>query len=226
MQEIFRFIGTYQVIFYLLLLLAGISSLRWLLKAWKEWRESYFALEREITMRRLAQAVIAVTLVLVLLCGVFSIAIFIVPSLPAGILSATPTLDLLSTRSGGATLAPNQTTLLAAATVAPVAGSQGCIPGQLEITSPKPGDEISGTVTLVGTVDLPNFGFYKYEVALRGTDNWTTISAQSETKQNEELGILTTTVLTPGDYLLRVVVLDNATQVIVTCIITIRIKGQ
>jgi len=95
----------------------------------------------------------------------------------------------------------------------------------LEITSPKPGDEISGTVTLVGTVNLPNFGFYKYEVALRGTDIWSTISAQSDTKKNEELGILNTTVLTPGDYLLRVVVLDNSTQVIGTCIITIRIKG-
>jgi arginine exporter protein ArgO len=108
---------------------------------------------------------------------------------------------------------------------APVAGSQGCVPGQLEITSPKPGAEVGGTVTLVGTVYLPNFGFYKYEVALRGTDNWSTISAQSETKKNEELGILNTTVLTPGDYLLRVVVLDNSTQIIGTCIITIRIKG-
>jgi hypothetical protein len=107
----------------------------------------------------------------------------------------------------------------------PVAGSQGCIPGELEITSPKPGEEITGTVTLVGTVDLPNFGFYKYEVALRGTDIWSTISAQSETKNNEELGVLNTSVLTPGDYLLRVVVLDNSTQVIGTCIITIRIKG-
>jgi hypothetical protein len=39
------------------------------------------------------------------------------------------------------------------------------------------------------------------------------------------LGVLNTSVLTPGDYLLRVVVLDNSTQVIGTCIITIRIKG-
>jgi hypothetical protein len=61
---------------------------------------------------------------------------------------------------------------------------------------------------------------------LRGTDIWSTISAQSKAKKNEELGILNTTVLTPGDYLLRVVVLDNDTQVIGTCIITIRIKGQ
>lgn len=224
MQAIFRFIGIYQVLLYLLLLLAGISSVRWLWKAWKEWREAYFGLEREMTMRRLAQAVAATVLVLLVLCGVFSVSVFVFPGLPALSLS-TPTLDLLSTPSVE-TPAPNQTALIGATPVAQVVGSQGCIPGQLEITSPKPGDEISGTVTLVGTVNLPNFGFYKYEVALRGTDNWSTISAQSKAKQNEELGILNTTVLTPGDYLLRVVVLDNDKQVIGTCIITIRIKGQ
>jgi hypothetical protein len=222
MQDFFRFIGTYQGFLYLVLLLGGIYSLRWLLKAMKEWREAYFGLEREIAMRRLAQSVAASVLVVILLCGVFSVAVFIVPSLPAGILAATPTLDLLSTPD---VASPNQTPLVGTTPVAPVNGSQGCTPGQLEITSPKPGDEISGTITLVGTVNLPNFGFYKYEVALRGTENWSTISAQSQTKRNEDLGILNTTVLTPGDYLLRVVVLDNATQVIGTCIITIRIKG-
>jgi hypothetical protein len=225
MQELFRFIGTYQAYLYFLLLLAALYSLRWLWKAWKEWREAYFSLEREIAMRRLAQSVVAATLVLILLCAVFSVAIFIVPGLPAGVLAATPTLDLLSTPSGALPL-NNQTALIATMPVTPVTGSQGCVPGQLEITSPKPGNEISGIITLVGTVNLPNFGFYKYEVALRGTENWSTISAQSTTKKNEDLGILNTTVLTPGDYLLRVVVLDNATQVIGTCIITIRIKGS
>jgi hypothetical protein len=224
MQEFFRFIGTYQVFFYLLLLLAGLYSLRWLLKAWKEWRDAYFSLEREIAMRRLAQSVVATILVFVLLCGVFSVAIFVVPGLPSGVLVATPTLDLLATPSSA--LPPNQTALIGTTPVTPVTGSQGCVPGQLDITSPKPEDEISGIVTLVGTVNLPNFGFYKYEVALRGTENWTTISAQSEVKKTEDLGILNTTVLTPGDYLLRVVVLDNDKQVIGTCIITIRIKGQ
>jgi hypothetical protein len=225
MQEIFRFIGAYQGFLYLLLLLAGLYSLRWLWKAWKEWREAYFSLEREIAMRRLAQSVAATTLILILLCGVFSVAIFVVPGLPAGMLVATPTLDLLATPSGALVTRPNQAALIGTTPVTPVTGSQGCVPGQLEITSPKPGDEISGTITLVGTVNLPNFGWYKYEVTLRGTENWISISAQSIAKKNEDLGILNTAMFTPGDYLLRVVVLDNDTQVIGTCIITIRIKG-
>jgi hypothetical protein len=225
MQAIFLFLGKYDGFFYLLLLLAGLYSSRRLWKSWKEWREAYYGLEREFAMRRMAQWLVAALLVLVLMCGVFTIATFVVPTVPALYLLPTPTLDLLATPSVGNPL-EGVLVPLTPVVAAPVAGSQGCVPGQLEITSPRPGDEINGTVTLVGTVNLPNFGFYKYEVALRGSDIWSTISAQSETKKNEELGILNTTVLTPGDYLLRVVVLDNSTQVIGTCIITIRIKGQ
>ena len=224
MQQVFLFLGRYAGFFYLLLLLAALYSFRRLWRAWKEWREAYYGLEREFTMRRMGQWMVAATLVLVLLCGVFIITTFVVPAIPALDLLPTATLDLLATNAPGG-LSEGAPTSMTPVAAQPVAGSQGCIPGELEITSPKPGDEITGTVTLVGTVDLPNFGFYKYEVALRGTDIWSTISAQSETKQDEELGVLNTSVLTPGDYLLRVVVLDNSTQVIGTCIITIRIKG-
>jgi hypothetical protein len=224
MQSLYLFLGKYDGFFYLLFLLAGLYSFRRLWNSWKEWQEAYYGLEREFAMRRMAQWLVAASLVLVLACGIFIVATFVSPTIPAVDILPTPTLDLLATSSPGNPVetVPGSITPVVSA---PVTGSQGCIPGQLEITSPKPGDEISGTVTLVGTVNLPNFGFYKYEVALRGTDIWSTISAQSETKSNEELGVLNTSVLTPGDYLLRVVVLDNSTQVIGTCIITIRIKG-
>lgn len=225
MQEVFLFLGQYDGFFYLLLLLAGLYSSRRLLKSWKEWREAYYGLEREFAMRRMSQWLVAAIVVLTMISGVFIIATFVVPTIPALDLIYTPTLDLLATASGGN---PAEGVLVPMTPVAaaPVAGSQGCVPGALEITSPKPGDEISGSVTLVGTVNLPNFGFYKVEVALRGSDIWSTRFAQSETKKNEELGILNTTNLMPGDYILRVVVLDNSAQVIGTCIITIRIKGQ
>lgn len=225
MSQVALFLGKYAGFFYLLLLLAGVYAFRRAWKAWKEWREAYFGLEREFTMRRMAQWVTASALVLVLMCGIFIVATFVVPTIPVTDILPTPTIDLLATPASGNPSA-NALAPMTPVAAAPVAGSQGCAPGQLEIASPKPGDEIGGVVTLVGTVDLPNFGFYKYEVALRGTDVWTTISAQSKVKRSEDLGVLNTTVFTPGDYLLRVVVLDNSTQVIGTCIITIRIKGQ
>ena len=225
-QEVFLSLGKYQGLFYLLLLLAGVYAFRRLWKAWKEWREAYFGLEREISMRRLAQWLAATVLILALMCGVFAIATFVVPGLPASVLLATPTLDLLATPVG--TLSAEQAALLAMTPIvaAPAAGSEGCVPGQLEITSPKSGGEISGSFSIIGTVNVPGFGFYKYEVALRGTENWTTISAENEVKNDEELGILNTSVLTPGDYWLRIVVIDNNAQTLQTCIISIRIIGQ
>jgi hypothetical protein len=226
MQEVFLSLEKYQGLFYLLLLLAGMYAFRRLWKAWKEWREAYFGLEREIAVRRLAQWLAAAVLILLLMCGVFAIATFVVPSLPASDLIATPTLDLLATPS--AALPADQTALMALTPIvaASAAGSQGCVPGQLEITSPKPGAEISGTITLVGTVNVPNFGFYKYELTLRGMENWAPLSAERKVKINEELGILNTSVLTPGDYLLRLVVVDTAGISLPPCIISLRIKGQ
>ena len=225
MQAVFLFLGKYQGLFYLLLLLAGMYAFRRLWRAWKELREAYFGLEREIATRRLAQWLAALVLILVLMCGVFAIATFVLPGLPASALLATPTLDLLATPSS--VLSAEQAAMLALTpfVAAPVAGSEGCVPAQLEITSPKSGDEISGAVKIIGTVNVPGLAFYKYELALRGTENWTTISAENEAKENEELWTLNTSMWMPGDYLLRVVVLDNSNQEIGACVISIRIKG-
>jgi len=222
MQVVFVTLGKYEAFIYPILFIGGLFTFRWLWKAWKEWREAYFGLEREIAMRRLAQAIAACVLILMLACAEIAIAFFIVPALPASSVIATPTLDLLATPLGA--VSPAQAGLAPVA-AAPVAGSQGCIPGIIEITSPRPGDEISGTVTLVGTVNIPNFGFYKYEVSLRGSGTWATISANDTTKVNKDLGELNTGLLTPGDYLLRIVAIDTAGQAVQTCMITLRIRG-
>lgn len=223
MLEFLRFLGTYEIPIYLLLLLAGIYSFRWLWQAWREWRAAYFGLEREIAMRRLGQAASASALVIVLMCGIFSVATFVLPRLPVEVPLATPTLDLLATPGVG--LPPNQAALFAATPLPLATGGEGCIPGRLEITFPKPGDEISQPITLTGSVDFPNLGFYKYEISLRGSEVWRPVSAEKKAKRNEDLGVLNPIVFTPGDYLLRLVAMDNTDRVIGICVIPIRIKG-
>jgi hypothetical protein len=37
--------------------------------------------------------------------------------------------------------------------------------------------KLKASIELTGTVNIPNFGFYKYEVAPAGSDTWATISA-------------------------------------------------
>ena len=94
---------------------------------------------------------------------------------------------------------------------------------KLLLTSPEPGQEVSGTITLVGTVDVDNFGFYKYEVAPQGTESWATISAGRDIEKNGDLGLWDTSTLTPGDYQLRLEVTDNQGQAYPPCVISVRV---
>jgi hypothetical protein len=76
---------------------------------------------------------------------------------------------------------------------------------------------------LIGTADIPNFGFYKYEVTPLGTETWATVSAGRDPVKNERLGDWDTTTLANGDYFLRLVVTDNIGTSLEPCVIAIRI---
>ena len=223
MAAIYRFLSTYEVLIYIVLAIGGLFAGRWLWRSWNEWRRAVFNLEREFALRRMGRAVALLALVLVLSCAELVAASVIVPSLPAAFFLATPTLDLLSTPTG--TISADLATQIALTPrPAPtLQGAQGCQPGRLIITAPKAGSEVTGTVDIQGTVDIPNFGFYKYEVAPINSDTWATISAGRTTKIDESLGPWDTTALTPGDYQLRLVATDNQGVAQPACIIPVRV---
>lgn len=226
MTAVYEFIGTHEILIYILLLLGGLFAARWLWRSWNEWRHSRYNLEREFALRRIGQAIALLMLLLLLFCGELFAASFIIPGLPAAFLVPTATLDVISTPTG--TISPADATQLAATlAVAPQQpGTQGCNADQVDITSPKAGTQIQGTVDIQGTVSIADFGFYKYEVAPAGTDTWATISAGRDKVVNGSLGQWDTTVLTPGDYLLRLVVTDNQGRSLTPCVISVRIVPQ
>jgi hypothetical protein len=156
----------------------------------------------------------------------FFIATFIAPSLPATDILATPTLDLLLTPQG--TLSPEQATqaALSPVTQSVPSGMSGCVPDEIMITAPEPGTDVSGTVEITGTASVPNFGFFKYEVAPRGSQNWATISAEREPMVNGVLGQWNTTSLANGDYFLRLVITDNVGVSLEPCVIAVRVANQ
>ena len=75
-------------------------------------------------------------------------------------------------------------------------------------------------------MNIPDFGFYKYEVAVAGSDTWATIAAGRATVVDGALGQWDTSTLSPGDYRVRLVVSDNQGQALPACIITVRVSPQ
>jgi hypothetical protein len=223
MGPIYRSLAAYEPLIYIALAIWSLFVFRSMYRSWREWQDSVYSLEREFALTRLVRSTAIALLVLGLVFAEFFIATFVAPALPASDILATPTLNLLASPAG--TISPELATQNALSPVlSPVpSGSSGCIPDQLIITAPEPGDEVSGTVKLVGTANIPNFGFYKYEVTPLGTENWATVSAGREPKQNGELGDWDTTTLANGDYFLRLVVTDNVGISLEPCVIAIRI---
>lgn len=224
MVEFYRFLDTYEALIYILLAIGGMFSFRWLWRSWREWRIAVFSLEREFSGRRLARSTAISIIIAILFCAEFFIASFVIPGLPADFFVSTPTLDFISTPTG--TLSPEiQTQLANSPANLPEANTSGCVPNQIELTFPQAGDEISGAIELTGTVNIPNFGFYKYEVAPAGSDTWATIAAGRAVVNAGALGRWDTTALTPGDYQLRLVAIDNEGTILPACIVPVRVTS-
>jgi hypothetical protein len=222
MGSVYRTLANYEPLIYIVLSIGALFAFRRMWRSWREWRDSVYGLEREFTLRRLVQASGLALLILGLVFAEFFIATFIAPSLPASDSMATATLNLLVTPAG--TVSPDSPVQLVTQEVP--TGMSGCIPDQIMITSPTPGDPVRDTVIITGTADVPNFAFYKYEVASMGSQNWATIAASREPVRNEQLGEWNTASLTNGDYFLRLVITDNVGESLEPCVIAVRVLNQ
>lgn len=222
MGAVYRTLANYEPLIYIALAIGALFAFRRMWNSWREWRDSVYGLEREFALRRLGQATALGILILGLVFAEFFIATFVAPTLPASDILATPTLDLLVTPAG--TVPPGATAVSTAQTVPN--GMSGCIPDQIMITSPKPGDIVNGIVDITGTANVPNFAFYKYEIAPMGTQNWAPISADRSPVTNASLGEWSTTSLTNGDYFLRLVITDNLGKELEPCVLAVRVLNE
>jgi hypothetical protein len=222
MEALFRFLASYEIIIYFILSLGLIITLRWLWQAYGEWSIAYFGLEKQLASRHLSTSIAAAGLIVLLVLTELCIVSFLVPALPGSTFQLTPTVNLLTTPNG--TPAPTGDTTKIPGELP--FGAVGCIPGQIIITSPAPGESVNGSLKLIGSADVPNFGFYKLEIAAQGSENWATISAGRETRRNGTLGSWDTSELTPGDYQLGLVVTDNQGSELPRCVIPVRVTGK
>jgi hypothetical protein len=231
MEEALRFFRAYEVWIYLLLALGGVFYARKFIQAWQELRDAAFGLERDNAQARLNQAASILVLLLAMAITEVVLVSFIAPAVPGAVPLPTATLNILATPT--TTLGPAQPTTSAlpglemTATIPSLEATAqtGCVPGQIEILAPQDGNEIGGIVQITGTVDIPNFGFYKLEMKRVEESNWLTILAGNEPKTNGLLGSWNTSLLSPGNLQLSLVAADNTGQSLPPCTIEVRVTN-
>jgi len=211
MIELLRYIRDVEYLIYFILGALAVWQLRKFYLAWEELRAAAFGLERESAQARLSRSAALLVVLLFLGAAQFGLVSFIIPAVPGVDPLPTPTIDLLATAT--ATIPP-ETELEATPTQAvgllgTASVQEGCIPGEVMITYPENNSVVSGIIEIEGAANIEDFGFYKFEIAASGSGTWLTIQAGDSPREDEMLGFWDTTQLEPGNYTLRLVVLDN-----------------
>ena len=209
MNEILRYLKDLEFLIYLVLGAFTVWQLRKFFYSWEELRASAFGLEKESAQIRLNRSASLLVVLLFLATAEFGLVSFIIPAMPAVEPLPTATLDLLATPTTtivveSESVVPEETTLPGTAII-----QSGCIPEQVMITIPENNATIRDIVEVEGTVNIPDFGFYKFEISRGESENWLTIQAGDTPREDEMLGFWDTTQLEQDNYYLRLVVIDN-----------------
>jgi hypothetical protein len=227
MDQALLLIQAYQTWIYLVLALAFALYARNALLWWRSYERSEFGLERERARRRIVRAGVMGTWVALVAGLTFLAATVLSPAVPASLRpTALPTVSLLATPS---TPAPQDGAPAATALPEAALDASGCLNPSATLTFPTDGSELSGSVSIQGTADIPNFAFYKYEYIELAAGLpapgavWRAISAGTTPKTDEELGAWDTTLVIPGDYAFRLVVTDTAGNAPLPCVQRVRV---
>ena len=227
LDNVLRGLISFSTGIFILLGIGVLLYLRKLILSLGEWKKSVFGLERNIAGRKLISASTGLTLLILLIIGEFLLVTIIGPQMPVPSVESVATINPLATPT--TTLSPNETLQLSIQTTPTIsqdALQSDCEEGILEIVAPANGERVSGIVEIIGTVNVEDFGYYKYEYSTTGTINWITIAAEDQLKLNENLGNWNTSELIPGPYLLQVVPLNNVGETLPSCIIGIEVISE
>lgn len=229
MRELFPVLEAYEIWIYAFLGLALLFYIRKLTLAAREMRAALFGFEKAVAQRKISISLTFVVIFGLLMLAEFILVSFVAPALPSPRILATPTMDLLTTPTVAlptASFGSTPTAELAETTPTPIS-AEGCLAGRIEWVYPRDGDVLQGAVNVVGTVNVENLGFYKYEYVQAGSAEWVTVAAGNQAVVNGELqGTWNTSQLIPGDYQLRLVVTDNQNNTFPACIVSIRVVGE
>ena len=79
------------------------------------------------------------------------------------------------------------------------------------------------SVPIIGTANIPNFGFYTFEIKRPDETIWFTIQAGNSLVNGGKLGDWAPSRLVPGQYQLGLVVVDNQAQASPACVVQLNV---
>ena len=231
MYEILNFLKTYEYAIYFVFGFATVLYLYSFIMAWMEIRASVFGLELVSAQRKLNRSAMGLFVLLFFTSVVFVLITFVSPVV-------TPELSVPEIDGSIASIATQQsvsgdtvydgTTTHGLPTALPTVAlfEHGCIPGEIEITSPEVGETVRGVITVSGTVDITNFGYFKLDIAESQQELWATFQAGNLiVKDNILDDSFDSSLFTPGDYVIQLVIVDTEGEAQTPCRIPIIIAA-
>jgi hypothetical protein len=227
MEQVLQFFRDYEIWIYILLGMLTLWQIRKFALAWQELRGAFFGLEREAAQGRVNSAATLIVLFIIMAVVEFSLVTLVIPTVPGANPLPSATLNLLATPTttlASPTQNPNETPGITP-TPGEVPAAEGCVPGQVNLTSPVNGERISGSVTVKGSAEITNFGFFTLQISHPGDPIWLPILVGQQAIKNDILGTWETSTLTPGDYMIRLVVSDNVGTEMTPCAIQVTVES-
>jgi hypothetical protein len=233
MLEFLRPIVEFDTWLYIGLGLLALFFLRAMWLARNDRVRSIFTLERENATMRLTRYFTGFMITLGLILGVYYLSLItprIVPP-PAETPTPTPILELpptptvpplLPTPTITPTPLPVSTTELPAAVTgettptpasppppAPQVQSPSCPHPGSRIFQPGNGARVAGEIQITGAASIENFDYYKFEFRSTSSQDWNFITRYDNSVTEGLLGSWNTDTVPPGEYELRLVVVDS-----------------
>jgi hypothetical protein len=247
MLEFLRPIADYHIWLYGVLGLLALFFLRLMWIARHDRARSIFTLERENATMRMTRAFTGFMVVLGLVLGVYYLSVITPRVVPPTLETPTPTPILkLPDTPTPPPLLPTSTitptplpapTLAAAAVVdetptprpaapsAPRVPPPDCPNPGSRIVQPGNGAQVAGVIQIVGAAFIENFEYYKFEFRpAASAGDWSFISRYNNRVAEGVLGDWNTDTVPPGEYELRLVVVDNTGNFPEPCITRLSVQ--
>jgi hypothetical protein len=241
MTILVKLIADYAAWLYLFMGLVAFLFLRAYLVSRRERDNAIFTLEREAATGRMVQATLGFVVTGVVIAGVLYISHILVAEVPLPQATPTPTVlivlpptatppPLLPTPTPTATPRPRATvpplnTFTPAPVVTPTVVMASCPNPGVRISQPGTGTAVSGVIQLVGSANIANFGYYKFEFRGNGFGDWTFVQRFDQAISGGILGAWDTHSVPSGEYEFRLVVVDSTGNYPPPCVLRLTVQN-